>query len=51
MSKRPPPNEEGSNKRAKNDTPYEVMKRYVDDLFIMYDPIILYKIQYLKNLN
>jgi ATP-dependent Lon protease len=50
MSKRPPPNEEGSNKRAKNDTPYEVMKRYVEDLFIMYDPIILYKIQYLKDL-
>ena len=50
MSKRPPPNEEGTNKRSKNETPFEEMKRAVDDLFLIYDAIFLHKIQYLKDL-
>jgi len=50
MSKRPPPNEEGNNKRSKNDTPYDEMKQAVDDLFLTYDVIFLDKIQYLRDL-
>jgi ATP-dependent Lon protease len=50
MSKRPPPNEEGTNKRTKHDTPYDEMKKAVDDLFLIYDGIFLHKIQYLKDL-